>query len=286
MNQLAMPLLKPLYANLLRVGIGEYLISDSFNHLCIELNLDQLWEQCDQYVTHQSEVLVVVPGYTGYVEEALGLFLNSIYDKGRDFFVKTLERILEDFKNWSKQKKDFKDIEKSLISLGFKESEFSAIAEKQEEFEIVAQSKEKHEHKIEIPIEKNLCFVLMPFNESFNPIYSNIIKEIVTTFDINCVRADEIFGTRPIMKDIEEYIRKARFLIADLTDRNPNVFYELGFAHALDKKVILITQKIEDVPFDLKHYRIIVYQNSIAGASNLEKGLKSTIEQTLEETKS
>jgi hypothetical protein len=71
---------------------------------------------------------------------------------------------------------------------------------------------------------------------------------------------------------------KTSFLIADLTGRNANVFYELGLAHALKKDVILITQKIEDVPFDLRHYRCIVYDNTIRGASKLESGLRGTLE--------
>jgi hypothetical protein len=132
-----------------------------------------------------------------------------------------------------------------------------------------------------IPIDEKLCFVLMPFNENFNATYTEVIKKTVSECKPDCKRADEIFGTRPIMEDVLEHIKKARVLVADLTGRNANVFYELGFAHALDKKVILLTQEIGDVPFDLKHYRCIVYQNSIAGASKLAQGLKGTIEQTL-----
>ena len=66
-----------------------------------------------------------------------------------------------------------------------------------------------------------------------------------------------------------------------MTDRNPNVFYELGIAHALQKEVVLITQDINDVPFDLRHFRCVVYEDSIAGAESLTEGLKGTIEQIL-----
>ena len=52
-------------------------------------------------------------------------------------------------------------------------------------------------------------------------------------------------------------------LIADLTNQNPNVFYEVGYAHGLTKKVILLTKNIQDIPFDLKHYPHIIYEDKI-----------------------
>jgi hypothetical protein len=70
-------------------------------------------------------------------------------------------------------------------------------------------------------------------------------------------------------------------LIAELTGKNANVFYELGLAHAMQKNVILITQRLEDVPFDLRHYRCLVYENSIVGAANLKTTLKTTLKEEL-----
>lgn len=55
----------------------------------------------------------------------------------------------------------------------------------------------------------------------------------------------------------------ADFIIADMTERNPNVFYEVGYAHAKDKLCILITSNADDIPFDLKHRRHVVYGRSI-----------------------
>lgn len=135
----------------------------------------------------------------------------------------------------------------------------------------------------ELEIDEKLCFVLMPFDYRFNLIYEDKIKKIVEDdeFELNCKRADEIFGTRPIIEDIWEYIRKARILVAELTGKNPNVFYELGLAHAMNKDVILITQDIGDVPFDLRHYRCIVYEDSMAGAQVFEENLKNTLKEQL-----
>ena len=74
------------------------------------------------------------------------------------------------------------------------------------------------------------------------------------------IRADELFSTGSVVEQIWEQIRKARVLLADLTDKNANVFYELGLAHAAIKPVVFTAAKVEDVPFDLRHLRVIVYE--------------------------
>lgn len=55
-------------------------------------------------------------------------------------------------------------------------------------------------------------------------------------------------------------IKAAKVLVAELTTRNPNVFYELGIAHALQKPVVLVSATDKDVPFDLQHVRAIYYE--------------------------
>ena len=117
----------------------------------------------------------------------------------------------------------------------------------------------------------------MPFAEEMRPIYDDHIRPIVESEGISCIRADEIVGVNLITFDIWEKINRARFIIADLTGQNPNVFYELGLAHALGKEVVLLTQSIDDVPFDLKAMRCIIYSYQPRGVKNLEKNLKATI---------
>lgn len=68
-----------------------------------------------------------------------------------------------------------------------------------------------------------------------------------------------MFRTGKIINQIWSGIKAAKVLVAELTDRNPNVFYELGLAHALDKPVVLIASNEKDVPFDLQHIRVIYY---------------------------
>lgn len=127
-------------------------------------------------------------------------------------------------------------------------------------------------------LDPNLCFVLMPFVKAMDPIYTDHIKPAVEGEGIACQRADEIVGTNIITFDIWEKINRSRVIIADLTDRNPNVFYEIGLAHALGKEVVLIAQTMNDVPFDLKSLRCIVYSFTPRGMKELENTLVKTIQ--------
>ncbi|MDC6389215.1 hypothetical protein PP182_11025 [Maribacter sp. PR1] len=110
---------------------------------------------------------------------------------------------------------------------------------------------------------KQFCFVLMPFTDDFDDIYQLGIKQSCIDAGAYCERVDEQIFTESIMERVYNQISKADFIVADMTDRNPNVFYEVGYAHALGKRTILITQNVEDIPFDLKHYPHIVYGKKI-----------------------
>lgn len=104
------------------------------------------------------------------------------------------------------------------------------------------------------------CFVMMPFGDPLGKYYSLVYEHAVRKAGLKPVRADnEIFGTGKIIDQIWKGISESKVLIAELTTRNPNVFYELGLAHALQKPVVLVSSNEEDVPFDLKHIRVIYY---------------------------
>jgi len=110
---------------------------------------------------------------------------------------------------------------------------------------------------------KGFVFVLMPFDSRFDDIYLYGIKKTCNDLNFYCERVDEqVFGGI-ILTRIYNQIRTADLIIADMSNMNPNVFYETGYAHALEKDVILLTQKADDIPFDLKHYPHIVYDNKI-----------------------
>lgn len=129
-----------------------------------------------------------------------------------------------------------------------------------------------------------LCFVLMPFAPKLQPVYEDHIKPTVEAAGLVCQRADDIAGTNSITWDIWERINRARFLIADLTDQNANVFYELGLAHALSKDVILLTQSMTFVPFDLRALRCIPYDFTPRGVMKLQSTLKETLHLLMRKT--
>ncbi|MGA3287611.1 MAG: hypothetical protein ABSD46_09305 [Bacteroidota bacterium] len=106
---------------------------------------------------------------------------------------------------------------------------------------------------------KPKAFVLMPFDEAFKEIYELFVTQTLSEAGYDVKRADDIKNSQNILKDIVHGIAKSDLIVVDLTDSNPNVYYELGLAHALCKPTILLTQNIKDLPFDLRSYRVISY---------------------------
>jgi hypothetical protein len=111
---------------------------------------------------------------------------------------------------------------------------------------------------------KPFIFVLMPFKEEFSDIYELGIKAACEEAGAYCERVDEQIFVGGILERVYNQISKADLIVSDMSERNPNVFYETGYAHALGKQVILLTQRAEDIPFDLSHYPHIVYEGKIA----------------------
>ena len=118
------------------------------------------------------------------------------------------------------------------------------------------------------------CFVMQPFAAPIGDYYERIYKPAIEKAGLRSVRADaDIFGTGKIMAQVWEGINAAKILVAELTSRNPNVFYELGLAHALRKPVVLVSSREDDVPVDLQHIRVIYYDvnDPFWGAKLIEK---------------
>lgn len=110
---------------------------------------------------------------------------------------------------------------------------------------------------------KPFCFVLMPFDPAFNDIYEFGIKGACSDVGLYCERVDEQIFLGSMLERIYSQISRADLLVADMTGKNPNVFYEVGYAHALGKNVVLLTSIAQDIPFDLKHFPHIVYGSEI-----------------------
>jgi Nucleoside 2-deoxyribosyltransferase len=122
---------------------------------------------------------------------------------------------------------------------------------------------------------KPFVFVLMPFASDFDDVYKLGIKPACENAGAYAERIDEQLFGESILDRIYNQISKADIIVADMTGRNPNVFYEVGYAHALGKRVILLTQQEKDIPFDLKHYPHIIYKGRISDLGiDLEKRVR------------
>jgi len=118
------------------------------------------------------------------------------------------------------------------------------------------------------------CFVVMPFADPIGGYYASVYQPAIEKAKLKANRADaDIYGTGKIVDQIWNGINSARVLVAELTDRNANVLYELGLAHALRKPVVLVCSNQGDVPFDLRHVRVIYYdmRDPFWGAKLIEK---------------
>lgn len=120
-------------------------------------------------------------------------------------------------------------------------------------------------------------FVIMPFREEFDYLYRAYIKKVCENLGLSCKRADDLYSSKPIIQDIWSLIYNSKVIIADCSTKNPNVMYELGIAHVIGKEVILITQDVDDIPFDLRHLRHLPYTYAPHSISNFENELINAI---------
>jgi len=124
-------------------------------------------------------------------------------------------------------------------------------------------------------------FVMMPFAEPFDTLYRDVIKPVAEEqLGFEIVRVDEIFSPGIILEDIQQKIATSHAVVAEISTGNPNVFYELGYAHALKKPAVLLMRRVdsEKMPFDVRGYRAIFYDDSIGGKSVVERSLRAQLD--------
>lgn len=125
-------------------------------------------------------------------------------------------------------------------------------------------------------------FVLMPFRKEFEIIFE-MIREAASKHGFTVLRADELFAPGRITDQILKAIQRAGLIVADITDSNPNVLYEVGIAHTLHKETVLISQKGQSIPFDIAAIRIIFYEKSMKGSEGLRRQLEAVFSETRED---
>ncbi len=128
-----------------------------------------------------------------------------------------------------------------------------------------------------------MCFVISPFGGWHDEYHREIFCEAINAVGLEPARADDLFTSTNIVHDIWHLVSKSRVMLADLTGKNPNVFYELGLAHAARKPVLLLAQSMDDVPFDLRALRVITYDVEHPAWGDvlrdaITQGLKETLE--------
>ncbi len=155
----------------------------------------------------------------------------------------------------------------------------ASISSKSDSF---TKTKKKEKKSKKKPI--GTCFVLAPFQEPFNTYYNSIIEPAIMKANLQPQRGDSLFLPTPIMGDIWAMIQNAKVIVAILTGKNANVFYELGLGHAIGKSIVLISETMTDVPFDLQALRVILYdKDDPKWGDKLRNAITVSLEATINE---
>lgn len=134
------------------------------------------------------------------------------------------------------------------------------------------------------------CFIVSPISgentdirRRADSLIKNIIAPVLEERGMECVRIDFVNETGKISDKIMEYLKKSCLVISDVTGNNPNVFYEVGYRHGINKPQILLAETYDGVPFDIKDENIIKYDFHVDKIQKVKEILGKTIENTLSE---
>ena len=126
--------------------------------------------------------------------------------------------------------------------------------------------------KDDVKVENDLIFVLTPFSGEEFDTFQNITS-VCRNLGFRAVRGDEEYISGDILPHIVKLIARSRLIIANISTRNANVFYELGISHAMRKSTIIISKTMIDVPFDIQSNLIITFKDTEQLSSKLTQGL-------------
>lgn len=126
--------------------------------------------------------------------------------------------------------------------------------------------------------EQPRAFVIMQYSEPYNQLYADVIQPVCKSCGIVPFRADEESGPGFILADVIRRLIESSIIIAEITPQNQNVFYELGYAHAMNKPTVLVAERGKQLPFDVSGFRTLFYENTISGKSKIEAELRRHLE--------
>lgn len=134
---------------------------------------------------------------------------------------------------------------------------------------------------------KPSVFIAMPFSDPYNDLYDHVFEPVCTRCELTPYRSDKTYQTGVVLAEIIQRMLRAHVVIAEITPNpaNPNVYYEVGFAHALQKQVILLADRNcpNKLPFDVSPFRVLFYEDKIAGKEQIQKDLISYLRTALPE---
>lgn len=130
----------------------------------------------------------------------------------------------------------------------------------------------------QLPKSKKKMFVIMPFDDKYiESAYNLAIKDPAMAQGIEVIRVDEIEDSGKISEQILEGIQQSDLIYADLTNERPNCYFELGYALALQKEIILTVKKGDRIHFDLSNFRFIEWETDYDLKTKFEKRLNSIL---------
>jgi hypothetical protein len=120
-------------------------------------------------------------------------------------------------------------------------------------------------------------FVIMPFKAEYDVVYRDHVKKVANKLGLSIERADEGLDSGEIMKGIWSYIFHAKVVLAECTEQNANVFYELGIVHTLGKPAVMTRMKGKKAPFDIAGLKWIEYEYTPPGMTRFEEQLEAFV---------
>lgn len=133
-----------------------------------------------------------------------------------------------------------------------------------------------HFRNFQVQATRPVAFVVMQFNPpEYEELFNDVITPVCEKIGLEAFRSSQTYYPGLVIADIQRQIRESRVVIAEITPVNPNVYYEVGYADAIGKPVILIADggKLDQLPFDVRAFRTLFYENTIGGKAKVEKTL-------------
>jgi len=279
----------PLWLTLITLGFG-YLI---YLYTKIFKQTNELAEKQTQYLKDRIDTVDKTTGIFERTVKHQEVDLNRLYEvndklkeqleKDKDFDLKKLDEQLNDIsynlkliKDSHVHKDELERLKKEIDNT--KNSTIIKYDNLIQNLDIKEFSKEKVEKLKSV-------FVIMPYTEQATKNYQ-IIKSICIEQGLDVYRADEIISTgESISEKIKSLISKSDLIITDVSGNNANVMYELGFAHAINKPVILLASKVDELRIDVSNYKIILFNDSKESMAELSNSLRESIEELRKEAR-